>query len=324
MTASGKDPTMIVYPDIGIRNGRCVILRRGQMSQPVVYDHDPIVKAQQFVAEGAEWLNVVDLDAQRTRSRQPCNSDLIVSLINSVPVPVQVGGGIRKIDQVDWWMEHGADCVVIGSAAYLGPGLVREACARYPFRIMLAVDVRAGRVMPNGWTAPAGITPLAFAHRFDRLDLGGILVTDVDYDTEMAEASFALVADMARRLHTPVIASGMVKSLDDLSTLRHLGTVAGAVIGRPLHEGAMTLDEALRLLWEVDPAEAWWRKPPRDVDLPEEPRLRDRAAVAAAVEIVRAATMAQAPGKRPMPAPRGQGGDAGKGERSPERGFHQG
>lgn len=281
---------MIIYPDIGIQNGRCVTLRKGQMTQPEVYAHDPIAKALEFVAQGAEWLNVVDLDAVRGRGRGAFNSDLIVSLINAVPVPVQVGGGIRKVDQVDWWMDHGADCVVIGSAACLGPGMVRRACARYPFRILLAVDVWQGRVMVNGWTRPTDMTPLDFAQRFDRLDLGGIIVTDIDYDIDLPDASFALVTGIARHLTTPVIVSGVVKTLDDLSTLKYLQTISGVVIGRALHHGRFSLSEALRLVWEVDPAEAWWRTPPADPDLPEEtaaPRL-----ASATVEIVRAATLA--------------------------------
>jgi len=251
---------MIIYPDIGLKDGKCVTLRKGQMTLPVVYDHDPIAKAQEFVAQGAEWLNVTDLDA--AAGRRGTNAELIVSLIKSVPVPVQVGGGIRKLEHVDWWMERGADCVVIGSAAWLGPGMVRRACERYPFRIMLAVDVRAGRVMVNGWTRPTDTTPLDFARRYDRLDIGGIIVTDIDYDIDLPDASLALVTGMARQLATPVIASGVVKTLDHLSTLKYLETIAGAVVGRALHQGTFTLTEALRLVWEVDPNDAWWRHPP--------------------------------------------------------------
>jgi len=285
---------MIIYPDIGIQNGRCVTLRKGQMTQPEIYAHDPIAKALDFVAQGAEWLNVVDLDAARGRGRGVFNSDLIVSLINAVPVPVQVGGGIRKLDQVRWWMDHGAECVVIGSAACLGPGMVRKACERYPFRIMLAVDVAQGRVMVNGWTRPTDMTPLAFARRFDRLDLGGIIVTDIDYDIDLPDASFALVTEMARHLTTPVIASGVVKTLDHLSTLKYLGTISGAVIGRALHHRHISLTDALRLVWDVEPSEAWWRHPPSQFDVPEEPETSHRTS--AAVEIVRAATRAPAAG----------------------------
>jgi len=292
---------MIIYPDIGIQEGRCVTLRKGQMTQPEVYAHDPIAKALEFVEQGAEWLNVVDLDAVRGRGRGAFNSDLIVSLINAVPVPVQVGGGIRKLDQVDWWMDHGADCVVVGSAAYLGPGMVRKACERYPFRILLAVDVSQDRVMVNGWTRPTDMTPLAFAQRFDRLDLGGIIVTDIDYDIDLPDASFALATGMARHLTTPVIASGVVKTLDDLSTLKYLETISGVVIGRALHQERFSLADALRLVWEVDPSDAWWRVPPADTDLPEEPMVPRLASAAA--EIVRAATLApQARGLAPAPA----------------------
>jgi phosphoribosylformimino-5-aminoimidazole carboxamide ribotide isomerase len=259
---------MIIYPDIGIQDGRCVTLRNGQMTQPEIYAHDPIAKALEFVEQGAECLDVVDLDAVRRCGRGAYNRDMIVSLINALPVPVQVGGGIRRLDQVAWWMEHGADCVVIGSAACLKPSMVRKACERYPFRIMLAVDVCQGRVKVNGWTRCAELTPLEFASRFDRLDLGGIIVTDIDYDIDLPDASFALVTGMARHLTTPVIVSGVVKTLDHLSTLKYFDLLAGAVVGRALHNGTFTLSEALHLIWEVESSEGYWRERLSDIIFP--------------------------------------------------------
>lgn len=248
---------MILYPDIGLHEGRCVTLRRGQMTEPIVHEGDPVEIARRFAHEGAEWLNVTDLDAAARRRGN--NADLARAIIRAVDIPVQVGGGVAKIEHVDRWIADGADCVVIASAAVLNPGLIHGACARHPYRVLLGVDVRAGRVMVNGWTRPTEHTPLDFVSQFDRLDLAGVIVTDIDYDMALPDASFALVADLARRLATPVIASGLVKTLDHLATLQHLENVAGAVIGRALHGGNFTLREALRQVHGTDPADLWWR-----------------------------------------------------------------
>jgi len=248
---------MIIYPDIGLRNGQCVTLRRGQMTEPVAYDHNPIEKAMQFAAEGAEWLNVVDLDAAGRRGRT--NTEIILEMIKRVRVPIQVSGGIAKREDVDWWIAQGAECVVIGSAAVLSPSLIRDVCKRHPYRVLLSVDVSNWRVMVDGWTRPTEHTPLEFARMFDRLDLAGIIVTDIDYDIGSPEASFALITEMGQHLTTPVIASGVVKTLDDLSTLKYLETISGAIVGRALHEGRFTLAEALRLVWEAEPTSLWWR-----------------------------------------------------------------
>jgi len=237
---------MIIYPDIGLMAGRLVTLRRGQLDRPVFHPQQPLAAARALVGEGAECLNVIDYDAVARAGRS--NAGLVSRLIREVPVPVQVGGGIDTIADVASWIDRGADSVVIGSAARADPGLVRAACAAFPFRVLLAIDVRRGEVMGDGWRRSTGLSALEFARRFDRLDLSGIVVTDIDYDIELPDASFALVTGLAGALATPVIASGVVKTLDDLATLRYLDAAAGVVVGRALHEGRFRLREALSLL----------------------------------------------------------------------------
>jgi len=262
---------MILYPDIALREGRCVTLRRGQMSLPVVHEGDPVEIARRFVAEGAEWLNLVDLDAAGRRARD--NTEILRAIIRAVDIPVQVGGGIARIEHVDWWIDQGADCVVIASAAVLNPALIHRAAGRHPYRVLVGLDVAQGRVMVDGWTRPTDHAPLDFIARFDRLDVAGVIVTDIDYDTALPDASFALVTDLARHIATPVIASGLVKTLDDLSTLHHLENIAGAIVGRALHEGRFTLRAALTQVLGGDPDALWWRRPEprRPCTLPRRP-----------------------------------------------------
>ncbi|MGR3382663.1 1-(5-phosphoribosyl)-5-[(5-phosphoribosylamino)methylideneamino]imidazole-4-carboxamide isomerase [Roseovarius indicus] len=241
---------MIIYPEIAIKNGRCVTLRKGQMTLPEEHDTSPLDLARHYEAHGAEWLHVADLDATGRHSHD--NTALVEQIIREVDIPVQVSGGIHKPHHIDWWIDRGAETVVIGSAAYLGPGVVRSSAERHPFRVLVSVDIRDGEVMVDGWTRPTGTPPLDFLQSFDNLCLAGVIVNDTDYDADLPDGSVALVADLARQLKTPVIASGLAKTLDHVSTLKYLGTIAGAIVGRGLHHGTFTLEEAQRIVVERD------------------------------------------------------------------------
>lgn len=245
---------MIIYPEIALRNGRCATLRKGQMTLPEDHGTDPLDVARDLAEQGAEWLHVVDLDAVGRRDRD--NTRLIAEIIRAVDIPVQVAGGIHKPEHVQWWINRGAECVVFGSAAYLAPGNVRKAAKRYPYRVLVSVDVRADAVMVDGWARPTGTAPLAFLQEFDEIELAGAIVNDIDHDLDFPDATLALLADLGRQLRTPVIASGVAKSLDLISTLKHLGTIAGAVVGRALHHGLFTLEGAQRIAVEPGPRRA--------------------------------------------------------------------
>ncbi len=234
---------MIIYPDIELQKGRCVSLIRGQMDEPIIYDVSPLDAAQDLVRQGAEWLHVVDLDAVGKIEQE--NSELICEIINNVHVPVQVAGGIRSMSAVDWWFSHGAARVVIGTAAVKDPGLVKEACTRYPKKIVISVDAKGGFVAVEGWRETTAYTPLVFARQFELYDLAAIIFTDIDRDHDVAESSLAMTTEMGSNLIVPIIASGTVKTLDDVSTLIYLPNIAGAIIGRALFEKAFSVADAI-------------------------------------------------------------------------------
>ncbi len=237
---------MLVLPDIELQNGKCVNLVRGQMDQPVVYDADPIEAAKKFAAEGAEWLHVVDLDAVAQKAET--NADLIEEIIQAVHVPVQVAGGIRSLQAVDSWIERGAGRVVIATAAVRDPQMLKEAAARHPGKVVVSIDVRGGYVVCEGWKESTSWTPLDFARQFEVDDLAGVIVTDIDRDDDLPESTLATTTDMATALILPVIASGTVKDLDDISTLHYLPNIAGAIVGRALFNGVFTLPEAIEVV----------------------------------------------------------------------------
>lgn len=244
---------MIIYPDIELQKGRCVHLYRGAAEEPVVHNETPLDAAKRFAAEGAQWLNVIDLDRVFGDGD---NTDQIVEIIKTVGRPVQVGGGVCNIDQVRAWVDAGAGRVVIASAAVKDPAFVVEAANRYPDQIVVSVDIMDGHVAIDGWRNPTAFSPVDFAVQFQDAPLAAMILTDIDRDIDAPNSSIHHVAELSHHVRTPVIASGVVKELDDISTLKFLPNVAGAIVGRALFSEAITLEDALRIAEEPTPAVA--------------------------------------------------------------------
>jgi len=239
---------MIIYPDIELQGGQCVNLIRGHRDDPVVYDMSPLDAAMDCAAQGAEWLHVVDLDAVFGDGE---NSDLIVEIIRRAGTPVQVAGGIRTIDTIRNWIEAGAGRVVISTAAVKDPHFVSAAATAYPGQVVISIDARDGKVVSEGWREPTIFSPVEFAQQFQALPLAAIIFTDIDCYDEAPESSLAQTTELAAQVRTPVIASGVVKNLDDLSRLRYLPNISGAITGRALFGGAFTLAEAIQVATET-------------------------------------------------------------------------
>lgn len=236
---------LIIYPDIEIMNGRCAMLTRGGFGEPEVYDISPRDAARQFEEAGAQWLHVVDLDGVLQGGRH--NADTICSIIEASPIPVQVAGGIRTIDAVHWWFNHGAERIVLGTAAVKDQPLVIEACGRYPGKVVVSVDARQGYVVIEGWRTKTAFTALDLARYFEQTGVAAIIFTDIDsYENEF-ERNLAATTEMASEQRLPVIATGTVSTLDDVSRLKFLPNISGAIIGRALFSKAFTLEQAIAI-----------------------------------------------------------------------------
>ena len=233
---------MIVYPDIELKDGKCVNLLRGQQNDPVVYDADPVEAACKFVAQGAEWLHVVDLDAVFGVGD---NVELIKRIIRKAGCSVQVAGAIRTMDAVRDWIDAGAGRVVISTAAVKDPNFVTAAAHAYPDQVVISVDARDRKVTVDGWRETTAFTPTEFVGQFENVPLAAIIFTDIDRDDDLPESSMAQTAELASSVSFPVIASGVVKSIDDISTLNYLPNIAGAITGRALFSGQIDLPSAL-------------------------------------------------------------------------------
>ncbi len=234
---------MMIVPEIELLAGKCAALHRGSFEDAKFYDLNPVQVAREYAAAGAQWLQVIDLDGVKQGGRH--NAEHIIEIIDAIDTQVQVGGGIRTMASIEWWINKGAGRVILGTAAIMDRRLVMEACAQFPGRIAVSVDERNGSVMIEGWRETATVSPLEVAKQFQDAGVTTIIYTDIDRSDDLPDSSFAKTTEMARQLSVPVISSGTVKSLDDLSTLKYLPNIAGAVTGWALFEKKFTLEEAI-------------------------------------------------------------------------------
>ena len=232
---------MIAIPAIDLRGGRCVRLFRGDPDAETVYDADPVETARRFQEEGARRLHVVDLDAALGSGS---NRRIVVKILRAVAVPVQVGGGLRTIDDVERVLEDGAARAILGTSAVLDTGFVAEAVAMAADRIVIAVDVRDDTLMVRGWQE-AGPRVTDTVPALTDAGVARFLITSIDRDGTMDGPDLDLYHRVMELTDRPIIASGGVRKAEDVHALRDLGLEA-AVVGKALYSGTLRLEEVVR------------------------------------------------------------------------------
>ena len=237
---------MILYPAIDLKDGNCVRLLRGDMEAATVFGSDPAAQARAFQDAGAQWLHLVDLNG--AFEGKPVNDGAVQAIIAATEIPVQLGGGIRDMETIDYWLERGVARVILGTVAVERPALVREAALAHPGRIAVGIDARQGRVATRGWAEETDVMATDLARDFQDAGVAAIIYTDIDRDGAMQGPNIAATEALARAVSIPVIASGGVSSMEDLYALRQTGVIAGAISGRALYDGAIDLGAALRAL----------------------------------------------------------------------------
>jgi phosphoribosylformimino-5-aminoimidazole carboxamide ribotide isomerase len=237
---------MLIVPAIDLKGGKCVRLLRGELHAETVYGNDPVAMGRRWVDEGAEYLHVVDLDG--AVSGQPVNAAAIAALCQALPIPIEIGGGIRSVERADELLRLGADRVLFGTAALAEPDIVREACRRFPGRVAVGIDARDGKVAVRGWLETSATTAVDLARQAQELGACRIIYTDISRDGTQEGVNVAATRAIAEAVTLPVTASGGVGSLADVVAVRDCAVrnVDAVIVGRALYTGAVRLPEAIR------------------------------------------------------------------------------
>ena len=242
---------MILFPAIDLKDGQCVRLKRGDMAQATVFNDDPAAQALVFEKQGFEWLHLVDLNG--AFAGRPVNGAAVEAILKKVTVPVQLGGGIRNLPQIETWLARGIRRVILGTVALRDPVIVKEACRKFPGRVAVGIDAKAGRVAVEGWAETSDLTAIDLARRFADAGVAAIVFTDIDRDGVLKGLNIASTLALAHAVKIPVIASGGLASIDDIHRLLEpdYAILEGAISGRALYDGRLDAVAALRLIREA-------------------------------------------------------------------------
>jgi len=241
---------MILYPAIDLKDGLCVRLKQGDMAAATIYNTSPAAQAVEFENQGFEWLHVVDLDGAFAGKSH--NGAAVEAILAATHNPLQLGGGIRDMAQIEAWLERGVARVILGTTAVRNPDLVKQACRHFPGRIAVGIDARNGRVAVEGWATESDMQAQELARHFEGVGVGAIIYTDIDRDGILTGINWLATYALAQAVSIPVIASGGLASMADIKemTRPHAAILNGAISGRALYDGRIDVREALALLRE--------------------------------------------------------------------------
>ena len=242
---------MIIYPAIDIRGGRCVRLTEGRFDAETVFADDPAEMALKWAGLGAEFLHLVDLDGALAGEGK--NVPVIERILQSVNIPVQLGGGIRNLETIEKLLALGVTRLILGSAAVKNPKLVEEACKKYPGHIAVGIDAKNGEVAIEGWGKGSGVAATELAKQMAAYGVETIIYTDISRDGMLSGVNVEATAALARACGVPIIASGGVASLEDIRRVKAVESdgVQGCIIGKAIYTGAVDLKAALALAKEA-------------------------------------------------------------------------
>ncbi len=236
---------MIIIPAIDIKAGKCVRLLQGKMDKEIVYSDKPEDMAKKWSDAGAKVLHVVDLDG--ATSKKPENLDTVKKIVNSVDIPLRLGGGIRNMKTADMLFDIGIDKIVIGTEAVRNPDFVEKACAKYPEKIIVGIDAKDGMASIEGWEETTSVSAVDLAKKFENCGVAAINFTDIARDGMQRGVNIEATRIIAESVSIPIIASGGVSGIEDIKKLLEI-RVAGVITGKALYTGALDLKEAIKIV----------------------------------------------------------------------------
>lgn len=236
---------MLIIPAIDLKDGQCVRLRQGLMEDSTVFSDDPVSIAQRWVDAGARRLHLVDLNG--AFAGEPVNGKVVTDIAKAYPnLPVQIGGGIRDLETIEYYIRAGVSYVIIGTKAVKEPEFVAEACRAFPGKVIVGLDAKDGLVATDGWAEVSELKATDLAKRFEADGVESIVYTDINRDGMMQGVNVEATVAMAQASSIPVIASGGITNIDDIKALHavaHQG-ICGAITGRAIYEGSLDVAEA--------------------------------------------------------------------------------
>jgi len=237
---------LLIIPAIDIKEGRCVRLKQGRMSDETVFSDAPEEMAIRWHECGAQRLHLVDLDG--AVQGKPVNKEVIKRIINSVPIPIELGGGVREMSVLEAYFSLGLQFLILGTVANKDPEFVSNACRAFPGQIILGIDAKNDRVAVEGWTEDVKQTPLELAKQFEKDELAAIIYTDINRDGMRTGCNVEATKRLAKSVETPVIASGGISKISDVLDILPLAEVGvtGMITGRALYDGSLDLAEAIK------------------------------------------------------------------------------
>lgn len=239
---------MILFPAIDLKDGKCVRLEQGDMDRATLFNSDPANQASAFVADGFEWLHVVDLNG--AFAGRAVNGEAVAAILGAVDIPVQLGGGVRDLAAIEHWLGQGVARVILGTIAVSDPDLVRAAAKQFPGQIAVGIDAKGGKVAVRGWADVTEIEAIELGQRFEDAGVAAIIYTDIDRDGILKGVNIDATLKLANALSVPVIASGGLASLADIERLLKpdCAILEGVISGRALYDGRLDAKSALRLI----------------------------------------------------------------------------
>ena len=239
---------MILFPAIDLKDGQCVRLKLGDMNRATVYNENPAAQALAFEQQGFEWLHVVDLNG--AFKGQSVNGAAVEAILAATKNPVQLGGGLRTLGDIESWLSRGLARVILGTVAVRDPELVKLACKTFPGKVAVGIDAKGCKVAVEGWAQASTLGVIELAKKFEGAGVAAIIYTDIDRDGILAGINWPSTLALAEAVSIPVIASGGLASLDDIRRMTQADArkLAGAITGRALYDGRIDAAEALHIL----------------------------------------------------------------------------
>ena len=239
---------MIIFPAIDIKEGKCVRLLKGDFNKITSYDKSPVDQADAFFKSGFKDIHIVDLDGALLGESK--NSEIIKEIIKKVKLRIQIGGGIRNIDNINSWLEVGVDKVVMGTAAVENIGLLKSACEKFKNKIAIALDIRDGLIALSGWTKQTNISALDFIKEIENFGVSRIIYTDINKDGTKKGPNIKDTIELSSKVKIPLVVSGGVSSIDDIKKIKSLNNsnIEGVIVGKSIYDGDIKINDLVKLI----------------------------------------------------------------------------